>query len=110
MAGVVHKPERAILYLRASAGEPEQSQDSTVEVETLRGVLFLKEKILVNSDSELIDPEVTAEVEGERKPVAAEGERGRAENGSQSYRGRRGAGGRIGASGVGAGGDPAHAA
>ena len=105
-----HKPERAILYLRAAAGEPEQPQNSTAEVETLRGVLFLKEKILVNSGSDTIDTDVATGTGGVRKPVATEGERGRAGNDSQSNRGRRGAGGRAGASGVGAGGDPAHAA
>jgi len=105
-----HKPERAILYLRASAEAPDQIQDPHAEVETHRGVLFLREKILVNSDSHRIDTEVAAKVEDGRKPVAAEGERGRAGNDRQSNRGRRGAGGRAGASGVDAGGDSAHVA
>ena len=89
MTDIVRKPERAILYLRASAGEPDQSHDSTAVAETHRGVLFTREKILGNSGSHLIGTEVATEMGSARKPVAAEGERGRAGNDRQSNRGRR---------------------
>jgi len=93
MTDAGHKPGRAILYLRASAEEPDQSRNSTAGGETHRGVLFTREKILVKSGAHLIDTDVGTPMEGARKPVAAEGERGRAGNDRQSNRGRRGAGG-----------------
>ncbi len=91
MTDTGHKPGRAILYLRASAEEPDQFQDSTALGETHRGVLFTREKILVNSDSHLIDAAVAAAMGGARKPVSFEGERGREGNDRQGNRGRRGA-------------------
>ena len=90
-----HKPERAILYLRASAEEPDQAGDSAAEGETHRGVFFLRKKMGGCSDSHFIGTEVAPGTGSGRKPVAAEGERGQAGNdsqsGSQSNGGRRGA-------------------
>ena len=95
MTDAGHKPGRAILYLRASAGEADQAGDSTAAVETHRGVLFLREKIDGSRDSHLIGTEVAPGMGSARKPVATEGERGQAGNGSQSSSqsngGRRGA-------------------
>jgi hypothetical protein len=93
MTDTEHKPGRAILYLRASAGEPDQAGDSAAEGETHRGVFFLRKKIDGCSDSHLIDREIGPGMGSGRKPVATEGERGRAGNDRQSNRGRRGAGG-----------------
>jgi len=107
MAGIGHKAERSILYLRASAEEPEQKLDANAAGETHRGVRFVRETIGQRDGASVGAAEIAA---GARKPVAAEGERGRAENDRQSDREGRGARGRAGASGAGGGGDSAHAA
>jgi hypothetical protein len=91
MTDTGHKPGRAILYLRASAGELDETRDSTAIGETHRGVLFIREKMPVSSASHLIDTGVATEIGGLRKPVAAEGERGREGNDRQGNRGGRGA-------------------
>jgi len=110
MADMGYKPGRAILYLRATASDLDQAQDSTAIGETHRGVFFLRQTIFGSHDTHLAGPEIVAGTGSARKPVAPEGKQGRAANDSQSDCARRGARGRAGAFGVGAGGDPADAA
>jgi hypothetical protein len=90
MAGVGHKAERSILYLRASAEELEPTQNVSASGETHRGVFFVRETTGERKGPDLPAVEIAA---GARKPVAAVGEQGRAENDRQSNRERRGAGG-----------------
>jgi hypothetical protein len=90
MAGIGHKAERSILYLRASAEEPEQKQDENAAGETHRGVHFVRETIGERNGPHSPDAEIAAVIGNARKPVAAERELGRAEDDRQSNReGRR---------------------
>jgi hypothetical protein len=53
LTNAVQKPGRAILYLRAFAGEPDEVQDLIGVGEIHRGVFFLREKTLDSKDLQL---------------------------------------------------------
>jgi len=62
LANVGHKPGRAILYLRAFAGELNKAQGSIGDGEIHRGVLFLREKTVDLNNLQLSDHEVAKPV------------------------------------------------